>query len=105
MHEIGIIAVSAAVTMLIRFFPFLVLGRQKQTPKILQYLSDVLPCAAIAMLVVYCLRNTDFLSGSHGIPEMLSAGVVILTYVWKKNTLISIISGTLLYMFLVQKVF
>ena len=52
-----------------------------------------------------CLRSTDFTASPYGIPGLLSVAVVALLHIWKKNTLISILGGTVLYMLLVQVVF
>jgi len=55
--------------------------------------------------VVYCLKDVSFVSGSFGIPEALGCAAVALLHIWKRNTLLSIGSGTVLYMLLVQLVF
>lgn len=100
-----IIAVIAGVTIILRFLPFLIFGGGRKTPAYITYLSSVLPYAIIGMLVVYCLRNISFVSASHGIPEFLASAVVVGLYLWKKNTLLSIAAGTIIYMVLVQVVF
>ena len=100
-----LILTSAAVTALIRFLPFLIFGGGRKTPAYISYLATVLPYAIIAMLVVYCFRNISFLSGSHGVPELIAGAAVVLLHIWKKNTLLSITAGTVLYMFLIQIVF
>ena len=64
-----------------------------------------LPFAIMGMLVVYCLRNISFSAIPFGIPEVISVALVVGLHVWKKNTLLSIISGTVCYMLLVQFVF
>lgn len=99
------IAIIALVTMLIRFFPFLVFSKSDNPPGWVNYLGKVLPYSIMAMLVVFCLKAVDFTTGSHGIPEAISSVVVIGLHLWKKNTLLSIIAGTVLYMILVQFVF
>ena len=104
-HAAGVIAVAAIVTMLIRFFPFAVFGGDKKRPVVIDYLADVLPYAIMGMLVVYCLKNVSFFAGSHGIPEIAASAVVVGLHVWKRNTLLSIAAGTVLYMFLIQAVF
>lgn len=104
-HEIGIVAAAAAVTMALRFLPFLVFRGDRPMPEGLQYLAGVLPCAMIGMLVIYCLRNTDVFAASHGLPEIVSCLLVAVLHLWKRNTLISIAAGTAFYMFLVQAVF
>lgn len=97
-----IIAVCAVCTMLTRAIPFLVFRDAAKVPKIILYLGKVLPPAVIATLVIYALRNTDVLAGTHGIPELigvLCAGV--LHWIWR-NSFISIGVATVLYMILLR---
>ena len=89
-------------TVLTRFLPFLLFPAGKPTPKYIQYLGKVLPPAVFGLLVVYCLKNVNIFTGSHGIPEFLSIGVVIALHIWKRQMLLSIAGGTLCYMWLVQ---
>ena len=79
--------------------------RQEEGDPRIHYLSGVLPYAIMGMLVVYCLKNVSFFAGSHGIPEIAASAVVVGLHVWKRNTLLSIAAGTVLYMFLIQAVF
>lgn len=67
--------------------------------------GNVLPPAVIGMLVVYCLKDVHVTSYSYGIPEAISVVTVVLLHLWKRNNLLSIGVGTVLYMFLVQVVF
>ncbi len=99
-HAALLVAVMALATIALRFLPFLVF--QKRVPPYVTYLGKVLPSAIIGMLVVYCLRNTAVLAAPFGIPELLSALVVIVLQVWKRSSLISILSGTAAYMVLIQ---
>lgn len=80
----------------------LVVVFQKRTPESIVYLGEVLPYAVMGMLVMYCLRSTKFLSGNHGIPEVVSCVIVFVLHKWKHNTLLSILAGTVCYMLLVQ---
>lgn len=98
------IAIMSVVTMLLRFLPFLVFSGKK-TPKVITYLGKALPYAMMGMLVVYCLKDMSFSSVNGFVPEIIASAVVIISYIIKKNTLISIISGTVSYMLLVQLVF
>ena len=99
------VAVVALGTMATRFLPFLVFPAGKPTPKYVQYLGRVLPGAVFGLLIVYCLKNVSILSGSHGVPEAIAITVVVLLHLWKKQILISVAGGTLVYMLLVQLVF
>lgn len=103
MRTAVLVAVMALVTMLIRFLPFIVF--RKKVPGYVVYLGEVLPPAIIGMLVIYCLKDVDLLSGSHGIPEMIAAACVVALQAWKRNSLLSILAGTAVYMLLVQAAF
>lgn len=100
-----IILVVALTTFATRVIPFLVFPKGKEIPKTVQYLGKVLTPAVIGMLVVYCLKNTLVREAPHGIPELIAVAVVAGLHVWKRNNLLSIGVGTVLYMFLIQVVF
>ena len=104
-QEIVTIGLCALATMCTRFLPFLIFRSDKPTPKYIRYLGKALPAAIFGMLVVYCLKNVEVLSGSHGVPELLSIVLVTLLHLWKRNMLLSIGGGTVCYMLLVQLVF
>lgn len=104
-HAMLIVAVAGIVTVALRFLPFLIFGGDRKTPAFITYLGKVLPYAIMAMLVVFCLKNVSLVSTPYGLPELISCALVVLLHVWKRNTLISIIGGTVCYMVLVQMVF
>lgn len=104
-EQILTIALCVAGTMLTRFLPFLVFSSKKPTPPVIQYLGRALPCAIFAMLVVYCLKDVTLLSGSHVIPEAIALAVTVLLHKWKRQMMLSIAGGTIVYMVLVQKIF
>ena len=105
LHSIEIIAVAAIITLFIRVIPFVAFGGKREVPATVTYLGKVLPPAIMVILVIYCVKGIDLFTGSHGIPELVSIAVVGGLHVWKKNTLLSIAAGTVLYMVLVQVVF
>jgi branched-subunit amino acid transport protein AzlD len=92
-------------TMCTRFLPFIFFRADRATSPYIQRLGKVLPYAVIGLLVVYCLKDVSFISGSYGLPEFISILVIVVLHLWKKNTLISIFAGTLTYMVLIQYVF
>ena len=98
-----LIAVMAIVTILLRFLPFLLF--RKQTLKYVSYLGRVLPPAIIGMLVIYCLKDVSPSLSPFGLPELIAAACVAGMQIWKRSALISILSGTVVYMALVQMVF
>lgn len=104
-HSAILVAVIAAVTMLLRFLPFMIFNGRRQAPRFVLFLGEKLPYAIIGMLIIYCLRNVNFASAGGWLPSFAAAAVVVLLHIWKRNTLLSIVGGTALYMFLVQAVF
>lgn len=104
-HSMSIIAVVSTVTILLRFIPFAVFGRNKKTPEYITYISSVLPYAIMGMLVIYCVKDVSISAAPHGIPELIAGVIVVGLHLWKENTLLSIVAGTVVYMLLIQCVF
>ena len=104
-QQIITIAVIAVTTALTRALAFILFPPGKQTPPFVKYLGQVLPLAVFGMLVVYCLKDIDWLAGSHGIPELLGIAATVLLHLWKRNMLWSIAGGTIIYMLLIRLVF
>lgn len=88
-----------------RFLPFLLFSRKEKIPRIMLYLGSVLPHSAMTMLLVYCLKDVSLLTDPNGLPELIAVLFTVALHLWRKNVLLSIASGTVLYMALVQKVF
>jgi branched-subunit amino acid transport protein AzlD len=105
MHDILLIAVAAVVTAATRFLPFLIFRKKESTPAIVTYLGQVLPCAIMGMLVVYCMKDVPFLSAPYGAPEIIGCVIVAALHIWKRNSLLSIGVGTVCYMLMVQLIF
>jgi branched-subunit amino acid transport protein AzlD len=59
----------------------------------------------LGLLVVYALKDVNLLTGSHGIPELIAVIIVMAIHLWKRQMLLSIATGTVVYMVLVQAVF
>lgn len=102
----SIVTILAVVfgTMVTRFLPFLIFPEGKTPPKFITYLGTVLPYAVIGLLVVYCVKDALWTS-FHGLPELIAILFIVVLHKWKKNTLLSIGAGTVLYMVLVQTCF
>lgn len=99
------IVVIAVVTALLRFLPFIIFKSDRPTPKFITKLSKLLPYAIMGMLVVYCLKDINFISLSSFMPHLIACFIAIILHVWKRNTLISIVFSTICYMVLVQFLF
>ncbi len=104
-EQIITIALVALGTMATRFLPFVLFPAHKPTPNYIQYLGKVLPPAVISLLVVYCLKDASPLTGSHGLPELISIVLIVVLHLWKRQMLLSIGAGTVVYMLLLQYLF
>ena len=98
-----LILVMSAVTVLLRFLPFIAF--RKRTPQYIAYLGRVLPAAIIGMLVVYCLKDVTPTLYPYGLPALIATAAVVALQVWRRNSLFSILTGTATYMLLMQFVF
>lgn len=105
LRSLVIILVCGLTVFTTRAIPFLIFRENKEIPRVVRYLGRVLPPAVIGMLVIYCLKGVSVFSYPYGLPEFISAAVVAALHVWKRNNLLSIGVGTVLYMFLIQTVF
>ena len=103
-YLLSMILAASLVTVLLRFLPFWIL-RGRKTPDYIVYLGNVLPYAIMSMLVVYCLKEVSVLRAPYGIPEFIAVAATVLLHIFRRSTLLSILAGTLCYMFLIQVVF
>lgn len=99
------VGVMALLTVCTRALPFALFPADKQTPPYVLYLGRALPFAIMGMLVVYCLRGVQLTAFPYGLPEGIGVLAVAALYLWRRNTLLAIGVGTVLYMLLVQNVF
>ena len=85
----------------------------REVPKIVKYLGDILPPAIIGILIIYCIKST-YLGGSGAafsidinslLPQLIGIAITSAMHLWKKNTLLSISIGTVSYMLLIHFVF
>ncbi len=101
-QQIITIAVMSIAVISTRFLPFIIFPSKERTPHFVRFLGKYLASAVFGMLIVYCLKDIQFQSGNHGIPQFLGILVCILLHLWRKNMLLTIAGGTIFYMILVQ---
>ena len=106
MHLAGLLAMAAVLSFLLRAVPFMLFGGGKRPPDVICYLGKVLAPAVIALLVIYCfvgyVRDGCLSGPLHGGAEIAAAALTVALHVWRGNPLLSIASGTALYMFLLS---
>lgn len=103
-YTLFVILIIALITFIIRATPFIFFGNGKETPKYITYLGKHLPSSVIAMLIIYCLKSVNITSYPFGLPELAGIISVVFLHLWKRNNLISIIGGTVIYMIIVQAI-
>ena len=105
-EQIITIGLCVAGTYLTRILPFLIFKENRETPKYIKYLGNALPSAIFAMLVVYCIKDVDFVSSNnHGLPEILSIIFTVILHLKWRQMLVSIAGGTIFYMVIIQNIF
>ena len=88
-HSILLIAIASGITFLIRALPFLVF-KKRQMP------------AIIAVLVIYCLKSPLTVFGTETVAASIAIAGVVILHIWKRNTLLSVAAGTILYMIFIR---
>ncbi len=87
------LAVAVAITVTLRAVPFSMTTTMKQSA----LLADVgrwMPLGAITVLAVYCLSTIDITGPSHGFAELTGVTVTVATHWWRRNAVLSIVTGT-----------
>lgn len=92
-------------TAFLRFLPFIIINKSLSESKYIKFLGKMLPYSMISLLVIYCLKDINILKFPYAIPELISIAVIIILHILKRNVLLSIGAGTIIYMFLVQVIF
>ena len=92
------ILVMAVFTFLTRAVPFLLFSGKRELKGFMKRLADILPLSMIAVLVIFCLKDTVNQSAPQNLVTAFSCIVVCILHWIKGNTLLSIGTGTVLYM-------
>lgn len=97
-----VIFLSGVITFGLRLLPFIVFGGKKQLSPRLQYIGKQLPYAVMAMLVVYCLKGVGISNLAFSLIELGAVVITVIVHLWKKNLILSISVGTIVYMLLIH---
>lgn len=101
-QQIITILLIAASTIATRALPFILFPSQKHTPRFVQFLGKYLASAVFGMLIIYCVKDVSFLSGNHGVPQVIGIAFCVLLHLWRKNMFLTIAGGTLFYMAIIH---
>ena len=86
-----------------RLFPFAVFSRRKPG-KLIHIFERYIPPVVMIGLLIYSLRDIRFVAISQWLPQLSAISFTIVTYLWKKNSLVSIFGGTIIYMILIRMI-
>ena len=99
-YLLAAILVMAISTYLTRLTPFLMFTPGKENAK-LNFVAKNTPPMVMMILVIYMLKEVDYLS-TEIFYTLFALAVTVGLQILKRNALISIVSGTIVYMFFVQ---
>ena len=95
-YVLGVIAAMALVTFALRALPFV--GAQwLQKHPLVQRLGEFLPLAIMTLLLVHSMTGAALEHVAGPWPELLAIALVVILQWYKKNALLSILLGTLIY--------
>jgi branched chain amino acid efflux pump len=95
-HVAAVVAVSAGITWALRAAPFAVLARLRDNTTV-EYLSTHMPLGIMVMLAVYTLHGVDLGRAASVVPFAAALPVTIAIHLWRRNALLSILSGTIVH--------
>ena len=84
-----------------RLFPFAVFSKRKPG-KLIHIFESYIPPVVMIGLLIYSLRDVRFTTITQWVPQITAIVFTIITYLWKKNSLLSIFGGTIIYMILIR---
>ncbi len=103
---LAIISIGALM-LLMRGFAFIIFAK-KDPPEFFKFIEKYIPALSIAVLSIVCLKEktTDLLVNSPSpdlkiiLPALAGSLLTVVLHIWKNNSMVSIFSGTILYMVL-----
>ena len=110
MQQVITVAIAAVTNFITRWLPFRLFtknnkGEQEELAPFVKGLGDFLPPAIMGMLVVYCYRNINLLTGNHGLPDLIAGAITVVVHLWRRSMFLSLTVGTVSYIVLINYVF
>ncbi len=93
--------VMAVATFATRVVPFIAFRNRGDHPLLL-FLGRYSPPVIMTILLIYSLQSVDLTRPPFGLSELLALLLTASLHLWRGNALVSIFSGTALYMTLLQ---
>ncbi|GAB3696225.1 branched-chain amino acid transporter permease [Saccharopolyspora tripterygii] len=89
-HIAGAAAVSAAITWALRAMPFAALAPLRDSATV-RFLGERMPVGVMVILAVYTLHDTQVAAYA---PTALALALTVGLHLWRRNAVLSILSGT-----------
>lgn len=84
-----------------RVFPFALFS--KRAPgKLIYFFERYVPPVVMLGLLIYSLSGISFSELVLWVPALAGTGFALVSYIWKKNTFVSIFGATIIYMVLLR---
>ena len=98
-YMLGIVAVGFAVNYGLRALPFLLFaGRDREIPKWISRFGDLVSPVIIAALIFYSYSGLQWKTAW----PYIAGALVVALQLWRRNALLSIVAGTIVYMCLLN---
>ncbi len=98
-YALSVMAAMAAITFGLRALPFLA-ARFLQSHRLVQQLGRFLPLAIMTLLLLHTLVGSARQNPSGPWAELAAVLIVIVLQWWRRHALLSILTGTALYVLL-----
>lgn len=99
LYMLGIVAAGFAVNYALRAIPFMLFaGKDREIPKWITRFGDLVSPVIIAALIVYSYSGLQWKTAW----PYLAGALVVGLQLWRRNALVSIVAGTVLYMCLLN---
>ena len=95
-----VMLVMTLATYATRLTPFVLFSRGQERA-LINFIAKNTPPMIMTILVIYMLKGVDYLS-FEGIYTFIAILVTVVFHLYRRNALLSIIAGTVVYMFAVQ---
>jgi len=100
-QAIILIGMASLATVLNRSLPFIFLNRHRSNRYIV-FLGKVLPFSIIGLLMIYSVKEINFMVMPFALPEIIAIAATALIHRLFRNNLISIGLGTAIYLIIVN---
>lgn len=101
MYLLAAVCALFLLAIVTRFLPFWLQSFFHKSA-LLKRVGSYLPSVIMLLLVFHALEDVHFSNFPFGLSELISLGISVLLYMWKRNLLISLVPGTIIYVLMLN---